>query len=62
MPSFSIDYLQVQNEDEGRNGSGKKMKNLKNFEKIIFSKFSLNLKQIHKKIVEFQIKIDFSDS
>ena len=62
VPSFSIDYLQVENVREGRNGSGKKMKNLKILEKNIFSNFSLILKQIHKKNVEFQIKIDFSDS
>ena len=34
--SFSIDYLQVEIEDEGCIGEGKKMKNVKIFEKLNF--------------------------
>ena len=58
--SFSIDYLQVEIEDQGCIGGGNKMKNVKIFEKFnfhpIFSKFKATLpknrQNINKKLIQ----------
>ena len=57
--SFSMDYSPGQNANKDCNAEAKKVKNLKIFVKIDFSS---NLNQIHQKSIEYQIKIDLSDS
>ena len=56
MPSFSIDYLQVEIGDEGSNAEAKKNENFEIFVKI---EFSLIFYEIYN---EFQKKLVDSDS